>query len=207
MHFWKGFLSGICAVASLLCAFKFISMLAPESLLGHYRYQTAELSSLSPVTPDGRVMLHTAAADQFRAMQNVAQKEGIYLVALSGFRDYSHQHDLFFQGASLNNQAMNDRSRVCAPPGYSEHHTGYSIDIGDGQHKQPVFEATFSDTDAFKWMRKNAKRFHFELSFPKERRNRHVAYEPWHWRYVGDLQSLKTFFHERMVPDWMMLAK
>jgi D-alanyl-D-alanine carboxypeptidase len=31
------------------------------------------------------------------------------------------------------------------------------------------------------------------MSFPKNNRQG-VSYEPWHWRFVGDKQSLETFY-------------
>lgn len=207
VHYWKGFLSGICALAAALCVFRFATMLMPDKMLGHYRYRVADPSVLSPVDIDGDILMQASAAEGFVKMQAAAREEGVYLVPLSGFRDYNKQHDLFFHGARLKNQAKTQRSKVCAPPGYSEHHTGYSIDIGDGSFNDTKLDLTFRDTASYKWLRRNAGRFHFELSFPKDRRDRSVAYEPWHWRYVGDLSSLKTFFHVRMVPDWMTLAK
>jgi len=51
----------------------------------------------------------------------------------------------------------------------------------------------FDRTEAFRWLQANGKRFHFEISFP--RNNPYgVAYEPWHYRYVGDSLSLSTFY-------------
>ncbi|HEY9618014.1 MAG TPA: D-alanyl-D-alanine carboxypeptidase family protein, partial [Microcoleaceae cyanobacterium] len=51
-------------------------------------------------------------------------------------------------------------------------------------------------TAAFQWLQANAAHYSFELSFPKDNRQG-VSYEPWHWRYVGDIQSLKTFYRAR----------
>jgi D-alanyl-D-alanine carboxypeptidase len=207
VHFWKGFVSGICALTAALCIFRFVTMLVPENVLGHYRYYAADPSSLAPVDLDGEILLQSAAADEFVRMQEAARKDGVFLIPLSGFRDYAKQHDLFFHGASLKNQRKTDRSRVCAPPGYSEHHTGYSIDIGDGAFNENSLDLTFKDTASYKWLRRHAGRFHYELSFPSDRKDSRIAYEPWHWRYVGDLNSLKTFFHVRVMPGWMTLAK
>ena len=33
----------------------------------------------------------------------------------------------------------------------------------------------------------------FEISFPKDN-VQGVSYEPWHWRFVGDTDSLETFY-------------
>ncbi|HEY9728051.1 MAG TPA: D-alanyl-D-alanine carboxypeptidase family protein, partial [Chroococcales cyanobacterium] len=52
---------------------------------------------------------------------------------------------------------------------------------------------TFEQTGAFKWLERNAAVYNFEMSFPKNN-PQGVAYEPWHWRFVGNSDSLKTFY-------------
>lgn len=59
-----------------------------------------------------------------------------------------------------------------------------------------MLELRFKDTTAFKWLKRHAARYRFEMSFPSAGR-REVAHEPWHWRYVGDLSSFETFFPAR----------
>ena len=73
-------------------------------------------------------------------------------------------------------------------------HTGYAVDIGDasGANLTPEFE----NTATFHWMQTNAARYSFELSFPKNS-PQGVTYEPWHWRYVGNSNSLETFYKAR----------
>lgn len=82
------------------------------------------------------------------------------------------------------------------PPGFSEHHTGYAVDIGDGNAPHTHLEETFADTAAYRWLTAYAARFGFELSFPPNN-PQGVMYEPWHWRFVGDSHSLETFYGSR----------
>jgi D-alanyl-D-alanine carboxypeptidase len=44
-------------------------------------------------------------------------------------------------------------------------------------------------------MKTNAVSFGFELSFPADN-PQGVAFEPWHWRFVGDRKSLETFYRQ-----------
>ena len=203
--FWRGFLAGIAVVAAGFLVVKSIESLMPRQVLGQLRYQAADPHSLQAVEDMGRVFLREAAAKMFITMQAKAKKDGVYLFPMSGFRDYQRQHDLFFHGARLKNQSKEKRSLVCAPPGYSEHHTGYSLDIGDGSfvREEMAIDTTFKKTASYKWLVKNAGRFHFEMSFPEDKRERRIAYEPWHWRFVGDLHSFKTFFYDRVIPKWV----
>jgi zinc D-Ala-D-Ala carboxypeptidase len=52
---------------------------------------------------------------------------------------------------------------------------------------------SFDQTAAFKWLSANAARYSFELSF-RQNNAQGVSYEPWHWRYIGDSDSLETFY-------------
>ena len=92
---------------------------------------------------------------------------------------------------SIRKQNALERARVSAPPGYSEHSTGFAIDIGDANNRQTDFVIEFENTDAFKWLKNNAAKYHFKLSFDKN--NKNVDYEPWHWRYEGSIEALKVF--------------
>ncbi|MFN4194571.1 MAG: D-alanyl-D-alanine carboxypeptidase family protein [Thermosynechococcus sp.] len=167
-----------------------------ENLLGHLPYEEAPLSELEPVSADGQIKLRRAAAERFRAMVAAAQQEGVGLMPLSGFRSKQDQDYLFFEVKEQRAQRASERALVSAPPGYSEHHTGYAIDIGDGARPETHLKETFEETPAFRWLEKNAARFSFELSFPRNN-PQGVSYEPWHWRFVGDRHSLQTFYKAR----------
>lgn len=159
----------------------------------HFAYQEAPVSELQPITSDGRTLLRKAAAKPYRAMVAAARADGVILVPISGFRSIGEQQHIFFDVKEQRGQAASKRAEVSAPPGYSEHHTGYAVDIGDGNVPATNLNLNFENTGAFKWLQTNATRFNFEMSFPRNN-SQGVSYEPWHWRYVGDRESLETFY-------------
>ena len=165
----------------------------PENVLGHLPYEQAPVEELKAITSDGSIRLRNTAADKFLQMQQEAQRQGIILTPISGFRTVSQQEYLFFDIKAQRNQDTSKRAEVSAPPGYSEHHTGYAIDIGDGNAPATNLSPSFEQTAAYKWLVKNAPKYSFELSFPKDNLQG-INYEPWHWRYVGDTDSLETFY-------------
>jgi zinc D-Ala-D-Ala carboxypeptidase len=169
---------------------------AQDNLLGHLPYNEAPTEELQPIVPDGSIKLRQAAAEQFAAMEAAAQADGISLVVISGFRTLDEQESLFFDVKAERGQEAKKRAEVSAPPGYSEHHTGYAVDIGDGSAPAANLSLDFEKTEAFKWLETNAPYYSFELSFPKNN-SQGVSYEPWHWRFVGDRQSLETFYKAR----------
>lgn len=169
---------------------------AAETLLNHFPYTEAPPEELQPVTSDGSIKMRKAAAEAFQAMQAAAQSDGVLLVPLSAFRTKEDQQHLFFDVKAERGQVATKRAEVSAPPGYSEHHTGYAVDIGDGNVSATNVSPDFENTAAFKWLETNAPHYSFEISFPQGN-SQGVSYEPWHWRYVGDIQSLETFYKAR----------
>ncbi|WP_066379100.1 MULTISPECIES: D-alanyl-D-alanine carboxypeptidase family protein [unclassified Anabaena] len=169
-----------------------------EVVLGHLAYPEAPESELVPITADRRVRLRKVAAERYQAMAQAARSEGVILVPISGFRAVKEQEQLFFNIGAQRNQTPAQRAALSAPPGYSEHHTGYAVDIGDGAAPATNLQVIFENTRAFKWLQANAARFGFEMSFTKDN-SQGVSYEPWHWRFVGDRDSLETFYKARNI--------
>ncbi len=168
---------------------------APEedSLLGHRPYAEADPSTLVAIDDTGKHKLKKAAATAFVRMQDAAKADGISLLPLSTYRSIEDQQYLFFEVKSIRGQDASTRAEVSAPPGYSEHHTGYAVDIGDGTAPDTNLSVSFEETAAFQWLQENASHYSFELSFlPNNEQG--ITYEPWHWRFVGDQSSLETFY-------------
>ncbi len=162
-----------------------------DSVLHHLPYTEATATEL--VSIGGGYRLRTAAATKFRAMVAAARSSGVNITTISAFRSVEDQKRLFFGVGAERGQQPTKRAEVSAPPKYSEHHTGYAIDVGDGAVPATNLNQNFDTTPAYKWLKANAARYSFELSFPKDNLQK-VSYEPWHWRFVGDINSLETFY-------------
>jgi len=168
----------------------------PDNLLGHLPYQEAPEAELKSITADGGHRLRQAAAEAYQEMEQAARSSGVILVPISAFRSVKDQETVFFEIKAQRGQVTTKRAQVSAPPGYSEHHTGYAIDIGDGNRPSTDLSVSFEETQAYQWLKDNAAFYSFELSFPKDN-PQGVSYEPWHWRFVGDRHSLETFYQAR----------
>jgi D-alanyl-D-alanine carboxypeptidase len=123
------------------------------------------------------VRLTPPAAHAWRRMRDAAAADGITLVPLSGFRSVARQTRLIRRNLAKG-RSLDDILRYVAAPGYSEHHTGRAIDIGDPADSS--VEESFARTPAYRWLRRRAKDFGFVMTYP--RGNKHgIGYEPWHW--------------------------
>ena len=117
------------------------------------------------------------ALKYWREMQAAATKDDITLNLVSAFRSVDYQHRLIARKLAAG-QSIEHILTVNAAPGYSEHHTGRALDITTIEC-EPLSE-TFADTPAFAWLRINAARYGFVLSYPRDNPYG-LAYEPWHW--------------------------
>lgn len=118
--------------------------------------------------------------EKFRSMYNGAKKEGLYLIITSSYRDYNFQKELWDSYANQKGDEWADS--VSARAGYSEHQTGYTLDIVTYNANMSSFETT----DEFKWLQDNAYKYGFILRYPKDKEDiTGYSYESWHYRYVG----------------------
>ena len=161
-----------------------------KSLLGHLPYPEASKNELILFSPN--IYVHKDIYENLKEMQLIASQRGISLQLLSGYRSIDLQREIFYKNKSIRNQTAIERSRDSAPPGYSEHSTGYAIDVGDGNYPNTHFEVEFEQTPAFKFMKRFASKYHFVLSFPPNNKQG-VTYEPWHWRFEGTVNALRKF--------------
>jgi D-alanyl-D-alanine carboxypeptidase len=159
-------------------------------LLGHFPYPEARPEQLVSFAPG--LQLRPEAAESLRRLRAAAAADGVAITVLSGFRDGQLQRELFFDVKAERNQSARERAQVSAPPGFSEHATGYAVDLGDGRQPGTNLSPAFDTTEAYRWLKNHAARFHFELSFPRANRQG-VSYEPWHWRYEGSTTALRLF--------------
>ncbi len=163
---------------------------ADGRLLGHFPYPEAPATSLVPIAPG--MELRREAARALLAMQRAAAADGVDLRVISAFRSVAVQNGLFFDVKAERNQSPRSRAKVSAPPGFSEHSTGYAVDLGDARQPDTNLSESFEQTAAYRWLATNANRHHFSLSFPRDN-PQGVSYEPWHWRYEGSADALKLF--------------
>jgi LAS superfamily LD-carboxypeptidase LdcB len=167
----------------------------PATRFGHRAYREAPravLSNAGPYRATGRtVQLRREAAEAWRRMVAAAAKDGIGLVPISGFRPVSYQEGLYRRATKRYGSAQ-AAARWVAPPGHSEHHTGWTLDVGDRDRPDADVEQSFATTPAHTWLAAHAAVWGFELSFPKDN-PQGVSYEPWHWRYIGSEEARRLF--------------
>jgi zinc D-Ala-D-Ala carboxypeptidase len=175
-----------------LCGRGSVIPAADGRLLNHFRYPEMPASALVPAPDtlgDASCRIHPAMLpdlDRLIAASNADPRVAGKLRAVSCQRSVAFQAQTFCAGILSGRSAgFTDRAWASAPPGHSEHATGYVIDFGTRDRGGcPDADACFAATDMGKWLLANAARYGFELSFPAGNKQQ-VKWEPWHWRWVG----------------------
>lgn len=128
---------------------------------------------------------------QIENMFLAAKKEGIDLRICSGYRgiqkqtiSYNSKIEEYLHSGYSQEHSKQLAGKYIQPPGASEHHTGLAIDIVTVSYQR--LDEGFADTNAGKWLAANAADYGFILRYPKDKEDiTGIAYEPWHYRYVG----------------------
>ena len=120
------------------------------------------------------------AKEAFEKMAKDARKENLKIIAMSTYRSYSYQVDLYNRYKKKDGQEAADK--YSGRPGFSEHQSGLAVDVYNGKEDYTNFEST----KEFTWMKDHAHEYGFIIRFPKGKENETgYQYESWHYRYVG----------------------
>jgi D-alanyl-D-alanine carboxypeptidase len=122
-------------------------------------------------------LLVPAAASAWRNLKAAALGEGVTLFIVSAFRSIDRQTEIVRRKLEAG-APIEEILTVCAPPGFSEHHTGRAVDLSTPGSRS--LEVEFEQTPAFAWLRAHATGFGYHLSYPIGNPSGY-QHEPWHW--------------------------
>ena len=151
-------------------------------------FQTPQLATLSDYRNeqvDARIL------QDLTTMLNDMEQAGLQPLVCSSYRDYNRQMQLFNQERDrFTEQGMDAEEAYAAAmanialPGYSEHETGFAVDIVSVDHQ--TLDRDFADTPEGQWLAANSAQYGFVVRYPAEKQQvTGITYEPWHFRYVG----------------------
>ena len=136
------------------------------------------------------------AYDAFKNMWNAAMDNGIQFIINSSYRDFNSQKEIYEDYKNWYGEEKADSQ--AARPGYSEHQTGYAIDLFA---KDNQLSDTFEESEGYKWLQNNAYKYGFIERYPKDKQYlTGYAFESWHWRYVG-VEAATVIHNEKITYD------
>lgn len=123
--------------------------------------------------------IHQEIWPNLKDLMDSAQNAGHELKIISAYRSFGEQAIL--KNGYVVTYGAGTANQFSADQGYSEHQLGTTIDFTNTTLGSRFSE--FGESKSFQWLKENAHRFGFILSYPEG--NSYYQYEPWHWRFVG----------------------
>ncbi|KKT42426.1 MAG: Peptidase M15B and M15C DD-carboxypeptidase VanY/endolysin [Parcubacteria group bacterium GW2011_GWA2_44_13] len=128
--------------------------------------------------PKKKLQMHSGVSEHLKNLLDASRTEGINLSIISAFRSFYEQAGV--KSAYSVTYGAGSSNQFSADQGYSEHQLGTTVDFTSINGEQ---FAGFDKLPAYEWLKNNAYKYGFILSYPKG--NSYYIYEPWHWRFVG----------------------
>lgn len=158
----------------------------------------ASISKTNEPNLEGDDLLQPLALSAWQDLKASAKTAGVPLRLLSGYRSIAYQRQLFTQrlaaaGAypvDIANGVADEKViqvlGLTAPPGYSRHHNGYTIDVACYPKGSFV---PFAKSQCFEWLRKQnylvAKEHGWIPSYPEGMEAQGPEPEAWEYVWVG----------------------
>ncbi len=145
--------------------------------------------SSSYVIFDNSVSLEQNAASSLNyLMDDFAEKYGDTDIMIAcGYRSYEDQVGLY--NGEVQNVGSSEADKWVAPPGYSEHQTGFALDLD--LNAEGINGINFDGNGNYSWLTEHCSEYGFVIRYIQGKEDiTGFSYEPWHLRYVGIPHSL-----------------
>ena len=140
-----------------------------------------EKESHSFSVPNDALQVKPEMADALIAMLDAFYEETYddNILVSTGYRTTEQQQAAYDEYE--NAEEGEKPQRRAAKPGYSEHQTGYGVDLSlyDG--------SDYDGTGTYSWIDEHCSEYGLILRYPDDKTDlTGIMYEPWHYRYVGE---------------------
>ncbi len=152
----------------------------PENLTSMYQYSVNKNGNLRFALTDSSVSVsqNFAVALSNMLIDFYKSSKNNTVMLKSGYRTVEEQKELY----DADTESTGSESTKYNKEGYSESHTGLSIDLGVNTDGYPEYKGT----GKFKWITDNAAKYGIITRYTKEKESiTNIEAEPWHLRYVG----------------------
>lgn len=122
------------------------------------------------------------------------------IIILSGYRTNAQQQELYDNDLA---ETGLDTSERVARPGYSEHETGYALDVSI---YQDGYVLDYDGTGDYEWINQNCAKYGYILRYTEEKTDvTGFQAEPWHYRYVGQPHATYMMENDLCLEEYILL--
>ncbi|NIT03620.1 hypothetical protein GTO10_01630 [Candidatus Saccharibacteria bacterium] len=160
-----------------------------------------------PLPADYNPGINSEAGYRLNLMIEAAEADGYEVVVVSGFRSYDYQAAIHEKECSWNTRCKDFSMEA----GRSEHQLGTTFDLATEPTRSPDYGPNHQ---LWRWLKEHAHEFGFVESYPFKRCDEppysnlglaacgvELAWEPWHWRFVGLELAQEIHEAEYLDPD------
>jgi D-alanyl-D-alanine carboxypeptidase len=138
---------------------------------------------------DPAFRIRRVAFADLEALAKAARAADVPITLTSAYRSYAGQrvtYDAYVKALGRYGGLLR-----AARPGHSEHQLGTAIDVKAPTGPSPQDVPDWTETKTGAWLRDNAWRYGWLMSYPKDTSPGITCYEyePWHYRYVGRAEA------------------
>ena len=155
--------------------------------------------SLELDTINKDIKIERQALISFNELKSALLKENIIINIDSGYRSIEDQQRIW--NDFKDKYGIDYVNKYVALPGYSEHHTGLAIDINLIKDRKVISsnEEMLKEKDIFNIIHRNLSDYGFILRYPEYKEKiTGYGYEPWHIRYVRDINVSKEIMDSQI---------
>ena len=172
----------------------------PEKQITDWRLVLANYDNILPedftvevANIDSTRQFDSRAIGYINQMMNDMRKDGITNVWVqSAYRSVERQKELYdnsiqkyLKQGKTQEEAIALTDEYINKPGSSDHNLGLAVDFNN-------VDNSFSKLKGYQWLLENAENYGFILRYPEDKEDiTKIAYESWHWRYVGEENAKK----------------
>ena len=120
-------------------------------------YRNGLAFTITVVTVDGHPV-ERATANAYYVMAQAAERDGVQIRIVSGFRTMAEQQHLYYCYTSCSCNSCN----LAARPGYSNHQSGHALDLNS------------KASGVYSWLSRHGAAYGFRRTVPSEQ---------WHWEH------------------------
>jgi len=165
-------------------------------------YVPPRLVSVSEAGISGNGRVRALVVKDLFLMKWAAFKAGNPLEVVSAYRSFEDQQQTF--RSWVKTDGFDKALTTSARAGHSEHQLGTTLDFKAKGGRAPWLVQDWADTRAGAWMKANAWKFGFVMSYPKGARDKSCyVYEPWHYRYFGRAVAAAIHDSEVTSRQWL----
>lgn len=145
---------------------------------------------------DAEVMVRQLFCDQMLKMLKDFNTEtgDTDILLLSGYRSQELQQEMYDEDLA---ETGLDYSELVAKPGYSEHQTGWCIDLD-------LTSGDYDGTGIYKWIEEHCYEYGFVMRYRENKTQiTGIRFEPWHYRYVGQPHAYYMEHNDLCLEEYM----